>query len=139
VKLTLERLERTPAYTSGRLLIDGAFECWVLEDPVREGPKVHGETAIPEGTYAVRITHSHRFGRPMPQIMDVPGFEGIRIHAGNTVEDTEGCLLVGNKRAAATVFESRAAFKALYAKLEDAKDRQEPIILEITHTEEPVA
>jgi heme-degrading monooxygenase HmoA len=135
VKLRLERLDREPAYTSGRLLVDEVFECWVLEDPVREGPKVHGETAIPEGTYAVLLTFSNRFQKVMPQIMDVPGFEGIRIHAGNTVEQTEGCLLVGNKRAGATIIDSRAAYKALFNKLQDAHDRQEPITIEVMHAE----
>jgi hypothetical protein len=59
--------------------------------------KVKGESAIPKGTYTVRFTYSPRFKKNMWQIIDVPGFDGIRIHAGNTADDTEGCILVGTR------------------------------------------
>ena len=135
MKLRLERLERTPEYTIGRLFVDGVFECWTLEDPVREGPKVPGSTAIPEGTFVLLLDFSHRFQKVMPHVLDVPGFAGIRIHAGNTVADTEGCVLVGKELAVPRVQRRRDAFKALMVKQTDASERQEHTTLEVTHKE----
>ena len=134
--LRLERPELHPAYTVGRLYVDGNSECWVLEDTVRpEGEKVAGATAIPFGTYAVILDHSQRFGRTMPHILDVPNFEGVRIHAGNTVADTSGCLLVGMARAGASVFHSRLAFDELMKKLIAAKAFGDTITLETVRKE----
>lgn len=130
--LRLERQELAPAYTMGRLYVDDAPECWVLEDPVREGPKVAGETAIPFGTYEVTVTFSNRFQKPLPLLKDVPGFEGVRIHPGNTVHDTRGCLLVGMDRVGPTVQRSRQAFLALFAKLQLAREGGEPITIHVT-------
>ena len=135
MKLRLERIECVPAYTMGQLYVDGAFECWVLEDPVREGPKVAGETAIPFGSYEVGITFSSRFKKMLPILRNVPGFEGVRIHAGNTVHDTHGCLLVGCDRVGATVQRSRQAFLSLMPKLETAHGDGEEIMLDIVRGE----
>lgn len=136
MKLRLERLEQWPAYTMGLLYVDGAHECWVLEDPVRpDGEKVPGNTAIPAGTYRVVVDMSQRFKKIMPRLLDVPGFEGVRIHSGNTVEDTQGCLLVGMVRAGASVMRSRDAYMALLPKLVDAQDRGDDITIEIVPAE----
>jgi hypothetical protein len=70
------------------------------------------------GTYAVRLTMSPRFGRILPLLIDVPGFDGVRIHPGNTAADTEGCLLVGTGRTEDTITGSRDAFNALMLRLE---------------------
>jgi hypothetical protein len=125
--MTLERLQIDKDVTIGALSIDGHFECWTLEDPVREVPgkpvtdwKIKGKTAIPYGTYAVQITYSQRFGRPLPLLIAVPGFTAIRIHAGNTVLDTEGCPLVGTDRHARTLGRSRMALDALIPKIDRA-------------------
>jgi hypothetical protein len=98
----LVRRSDFPTCTADKIQVNGAPFCFGLEDPVREVEgqsveswKIAGDTAIPFGTYAVEITYSNRFKRDMPQVMCVPGFEGIRIHGGNTTADTEGCLLVG--------------------------------------------
>lgn len=94
--LKLTRREFHPEKTIGDLSIDGFLYCNTLEDTVRPpGVKIPGQTAIPAGRYEVRLTYSQRFKQVMPQLMNVPGFDGIRIHSGNTDKDTAGCLLVG--------------------------------------------
>lgn len=90
-----------------------------LEDAVREGPKIPGETAIPVGRYRLVISQSVRFGRRMPEVLDVPGFTGIRIHAGNTDGNTEGCILVGTTVIGDDfIAESAVAFGKFFARLE---------------------
>ena len=126
------RLKRRPSLahcTLGDLYIDGEWQCVTLEDRVREIPgvpvdkwKVPGETAIPSGTYAVFINDSPRFGRPLPMLLNVPGFTGVRIHPGNTAKDTEGCILVGKKVVGESIVESRIAFGELFEKIQDAID-----------------
>jgi hypothetical protein len=139
------RLVREPSFagaTLGVLFVDGRFECFVLEDVIREcaGPvaswKVPGKTAIPSGRYRVIITQSARFRRRLPLLVGVPGFTGIRIHPGNTIEDTEGCLLPGRFRAAQRVGDSRLAFEALFLKIDQAAARGEAIWIDV---ENPVA
>lgn len=109
--------------TLGSLYIDGSWFCFTLEDPVRDlGPdgkgKIPGETAIPAGNYKVAIDQSTRFNRLMPHILDVPFFEGVRIHSGNTASDTEGCVLVGMQKIdESTIGQSRIAFEALMDRL----------------------
>ena len=130
MNLELKRIAFAPKSTLGALYVDGRFECWILEDFVRpEGAaKVPGATAIPAGVYEVKITHSPRFGRPLPLVVGVPGFEGIRIHAGNTHRDTEGCLLPGTSAARGPsgefeVVASFSALNALHAKIFSAPGR----------------
>lgn len=77
--------------------------------------KIDERTAIPVGEYGVIITHSPRFHTTLPLLLDVRGFTGIRIHAGNTAEDTEGCLVTGLREAPDRVDESRAAMTAIRA------------------------
>lgn len=123
--LELKRMIYTPTTTLGVLRVDGAHECFVCEDFVRRAgePKVPGRTAIPPGSYDVAISFSPRFKRDLPLVSPVPGFTGIRIHAGNSADDTEGCLLPGEQlRYDANgvpdgVLRSRVAFDRLFAKL----------------------
>lgn len=131
MKLTLHRLWPDAACTIGRLSVDGAPECYTLEDVVRAGPKVFGQTAIPAGTYGVIVTHSPHFGRDLPLLVNVPGFEGVRIHPGNTAADTEGCILVGMDRAADSIGRSRLAFDALFPKIVAALARGELVSIEV--------
>ena len=118
MNLTLRRLDFTPTRTIGALYVDGQWECHTLEDVTREpGVKVPGQTAIPPGRYEVLITRSRRFDEDLPLLVNVPLFEGIRIHAGNTASDTEGCILVGQGRQADMITMSRRALIALMPKL----------------------
>lgn len=124
------RLVREPSRngaTFGVLFVDGRFECFTLEDEVREVAqqpvsawKVAKQTAIPAGRYRIIVTPSVRFHRPLPLLVDVPGFSGVRIHPGNTTADTEGCLLVGLDRDGDRVLRSRLAFERLFPQLEQA-------------------
>lgn len=122
MNLVLTREPSLDGATIGQLTIGGQIGrlCWTLEDQVRplEEPKVAGETAIPIGRYRVAINWSQRFKRRMPILYEVPGFEGIRIHWGNTQADTEGCILVGQDREKQAIYKSKAAFDALYDRLE---------------------
>lgn len=119
MKLRLERAPSQHGATIGELTVDGAFECYTVEDVVRP-VKIKGETAIPAGTYNVVITPSQRFKRDLPLLENVPGFDGIRIHPGNSSADTEGCILPGRTRTDRTVGESKVAFNALYGKIQQA-------------------
>lgn len=75
-----------------------SFEGFAVEDNVRApGVKVQDETAIPAGSYKMKISKSPKFGRLLPEILDVPGFSGIRIHNGNTAADSSGCLIIGSR------------------------------------------
>lgn len=115
--------------TPGRLFVGDHFECFTLEDEIREQDgvkvadwKIVNHTAIPSGTYRVIITKSNRFQRLLPELMNVPGFAGIRIHPGNVAADTSGCLLVGRIREEDSIRESKLAFEALFAQLEQATE-----------------
>ena len=98
------------------------YECYTLEDVVRKGAKVNGQTAIPTGTYNIIINHSNRFNRDLPLLEKVPNFTGVRIHAGNTSAHTEGCILVGTTWSGKDfIGNSRVAFNKLFDKLKKAK------------------
>jgi len=103
VEILLQRYAGRTA-TVGDLFVNGELECRTLEDPVRERLgvpvalwKVAGDTAIPKGRYRVTLEHSPNFGPDTLTIHEVPGFTDIRSHAGNTVGDTRGCPLVGQR------------------------------------------
>jgi hypothetical protein len=119
--ITIKRLHRTETSTIGELLVDGVFECFTLEDTERE-VKIKGETAIKEGKYKVIINKSNRFKRLLPLLLNVPEFEGVRIHSGNTNHDTEGCILVGQTKSKNFIGKSRKAFDALFKKMQAAEE-----------------
>lgn len=110
MKLILQRTVLVDGHTPGALTVDGEHFAWSMEDTVREElgadgayywrrrMKRAGHTAIPSGRYEVVLSHSARFGRLLPLLLGVPDFVGIRIHAGNTAADTEGCILLGRTR-----------------------------------------
>ncbi len=137
MEITLRREIFTENSTTGSLSINGKFECFVLEDKDRglnscmsleeiNKKKVHGKTAIPYGKYKVVVTKSQRFSLAakrdiyLPLVMNVPGYEGIRMHTGNTAIDTEGCLLPGKERHSDKVLFSTDAFKQLNNKINEA-------------------
>lgn len=136
--IEVRREEMLPLCTIGKLYIDGKYECYTLEDVVREVSgqpvprwKIPGKTAIPAGSYPLQVTLSNRFKRMLPLLVGVPGFEGVRIHPGNTDADTEGCILVGSTRLVNAIGGSRIAFQALFQKIQQALDRKETITITI--------
>lgn len=144
MKLTLKRIALRPTYTIGRLFIDGERFCDTIEDRVRDltqEAKVSGETAIPYGEYAVTLkVQSPRFKSKknykfckgfLPRLVDVPQFEGVLIHIGNTAADSAGCILVGENKVVGKVINSTATFTRLYDVLKQASDRGENITIEI--------
>lgn len=118
MEIKVTRKEFTKNSTIGEMSIDGEFFCHTLEDEVRD-IKVFGETAIPYGRYKVIINMSNRFKREMPLLIDVPLFEGIRIHNGNTDADTHGCILVGLTKSKDFIGMSKVAFQKLMERLKD--------------------
>jgi hypothetical protein len=137
MRLTLNRKEFTDKSTIGELFIEGKFECFVLEDRDRKletagaKAKVYGETAISKGSYSIIISWSNRFKQLMPLLLNVPYFEGIRIHKGNVPEHSHGCLLVGNTKAKDSIGGSAIAYDRLFKKL-SAAAKKEKIVIEIT-------
>jgi hypothetical protein len=142
MELYLKRDTFTDISTTGKLLIDGQFECFILEDkdrgltdsmPLAEivATKVYGKTAIPYGRYEIDWTMSARFKVFMPILLNVKGYSGIRIHKGNSEIDSLGCLLCGRKRANNVITESTAATNLLYTKIQTAKSRREKIFITI--------
>lgn len=119
--ITVKRIHKTENSVIGELLVDGVFECFTLED-VERLVKIKGETAIPKGTYKVIINKSNRFKRLLPLLLNVPNFEGVRIHSGNTNHNTEGCILVGQTRSKDYIGQSRKAFDKLFKKMQKAED-----------------
>ena len=128
--LKLLPFTKTEKSTISKLYVDDVFECYILEDTIR-AVKVHGETAIPSGTYNVVITMSNRFKKPLPLLENVPNFSGIRIHSGNTSADSDGCLLTGTTVAKDFVGNSRIAFNKLFAKIKKALDAKEKVTIHI--------
>jgi len=132
MKIEVKRTSFNETNTLGKMSIDGVHFCYTVEDKVRDyndgdledkgEEKVYGETAIPKGDYKVILSMSNRFKRILPEIQNVKGFAGIRIHNGNTALDSHGCLIVGYKQSKEGVYESRKATEDLIKKLTGVKD-----------------
>mgnify|MGYP001777784422 CR=1 FL=1 len=123
MEVTLTRIAKRETYTIGRLAINGTYFCDTLEPTWRDigvgrpGRKVMGRTAIPEGRYPLVVTFSPRFKRWLPLLLNVPQFSGIRIHSGNTADDTEGCILPGLNTSRGRVTDSYLWERRLVAEL----------------------
>jgi hypothetical protein len=151
-ELVLVRIAKMSNYTIGRLYVkletpvskcvdgemvseDKRYLCDTLEPKrrnLKKEKKVAGRTAIPEGRYRVMITKSYRFQRWLPLLLDVPGFSGIRIHAGNYPADTQGCILPGYNRKKGMVVNSRAALQQLMFEITAAQERGEQVWITIS-------
>lgn len=153
MRIRVERRWRKDTYTIGRVFVDGVLFCNSLEDKDRglkqsdninsiRSRKVYGETAIPIGVYVVDMeTVSPKYaavayyqqlcGGRMPRLKNVPGYEGVLIHPGNTALDTLGCILVGRNTKVGQLTNSRDTFRALYNKMQVAHKAGEEITIEI--------
>lgn len=122
MELELKRRIFTSESTIGELFIDGQYQCFILEDITRPATeaKVYGKTAIPYGRYEVIISYSNRFKKLTPRLLNVPQFEGILIHPGNTSANTDGCLLPGETKAKDFVGNSKIAYDKLFKRLQAA-------------------
>lgn len=122
--------------TFGKMFIDGKYFGETLEDTDRElesgGEKVYGQTAIPRGRYEMIITPSRHFKREMPEVLNVPGFEGVRIHGGNTEADTLGCPLLGQVRTDVGVANCTGINERFLLTLQAALQRGEEVWLQIS-------
>lgn len=136
MRLTLDRIYKGKDYTIGKLYIDGVYFCDTLEDTVRNLPeeeKIYSQTAIPAGTYRITLNvvspkYSKRksydwCGGRLPRLLNVPFFDGILIHAGNTAKDSAGCILVGENKEKGKVLNSMATLKRLYKVLKEAEEQ----------------
>lgn len=134
MKLVLQRIYTGADYTIGRLTVDGMRFCDTLEDPVRDltkEKKIAGNTAIPAGTYEIVVNVSPKFKRLLPRLLNVPHFDGVLIHRGNTAADTAGCILVGENKSKGMVLNSTPYEKRLVEMTLEAQSRCEDITIEI--------
>lgn len=143
MKILVKRIAKLPTYTIGRMYIDNQYICDTIEDtdhnltqtmPLSEikKKKVYGETAIPTGTYKVVMNvispkfknrvWAKPYGGKLPRLLDVPGYDGVLIHVGNTVQDSLGCILVGENKVKGKVINSTITFNKVMSILLKAKD-----------------
>lgn len=131
INIRVERVELADTYTRGKLYLDGEYFCDTIEDKYRDlnvEEKVYGQTCIPYGKYNVIINHSPKYGKLMPRLLEVPHFEGILIHSGNSAKDSAGCLLVGEYTGNGIVINSRKTFNDLFNRLIVCNDIEIEII-----------
>lgn len=139
MEILLKRIAKKDTYTIGKFYIDGVYQCDTLEDKDRglskdmplediKKNKVYGKTAIPVGKYQVVWTYSNKFKKSLPLLLNVPGFEGIRIHSGNTDADTYGCPLLGENKVVGKVINSRAVCERVLPKIKAACDKEKVYI-----------
>ena len=143
MEVLIDRAWKKDSYTISRLYVNGElFGCNTLEDADRglrqdmqleeiKKKKVYGQTAIPRGSYECVYTYSNRFKKMLPLLKDVPGFDGIRIHSGNSAKDTDGCILVGLNLKKGMVLNSREWTNKLVSKMKEAWNRKERVIIVI--------
>lgn len=139
--VTIDRKWKKDGYTISRLYVNGElFGCNTLEDtdrglrqdmPLEEikKKKVYGETAIPSGSYECVYTFSNRFKKMLPLLKNVPGFDGIRIHSGNSAKDTLGCILVGKNDKKGWISDSRNWTSKLITKMQEAWNKKEKVTI----------
>lgn len=142
MKVKVERKYKKESYSIGILYINGEKFCNTLEDKDRgltdkmteaeiKKIKVYGETAIPTGTYKVEMTYSQKYKKIMPELKNVKGYSGIRIHSGNTAKDSLGCLLLGENKEVGKVVNSRVTCDKFYSKVNEAIKKGEEVTITI--------
>ena len=138
LKLKLVRGKGNAKSVEGKLYINEVFECFTVEDADRRlengGTKIQDKTAIPRGIYEVKWTHSNHFNKDMPELLNVPQFEGVRIHAGNSDKDTEGCIIVGAVNEVEGddwISASKVAVDRLYPKIKAAVLSGKKVTMEV--------
>jgi hypothetical protein len=138
LNILLQRNKSANGATISTVYVDGKLFCFACEDEVREVPgvpvekwKIKGITAIPTGRYKVIINMSYRFKKIMPLLLNVPGFDGIRIHPGNTSLDTDGCILPGMKAGRSSVSDSRRAYEKLFTVISETIKQDGDVFIEI--------
>ena len=141
MKLTLKRIAKKDTYTVGKLYIDGVYFCDTIEDKDRglyqkqdiqelKKIKVPSKTAIPTGIYKISLSivspkystkkiYQEICKGKVPRLLNVPGYEGVLIHIGNTAEDSAGCILVGQNKVVGKVINSTETFRKLYNKIKE--------------------
>ena len=143
MEIKLIRKYRNNNYCIDKLYINGAYFSDALEDPDRgltnemslkeiKGIKVKGNTCIPYGTYNVTITYSPKFKKNLPLVNNVKGFDGIRIHSGNTPADTSGCILPGFNKVKGKVINSKDTTERLISLINASLSKGEKVTLIIT-------
>ena len=142
MEILVKREYKKKDYTIGKMYIDGEYFCDTLEDTDRgltqvmslaeiKEVKEYGNTAIPTGKYPIAYTYSPRFKKHLPLLLQVPAFEGVRIHSGNTHKDTEGCILLGENKAVGKVLNSRKTMDEFLRILKPAIEACEDIWITI--------
>ena len=142
MEILVKRLHKKADYTIGKIYINGEYFCDTLEDTDRgltqimtlseiKEVKEYGRTAIPTGRYPIAYTYSPRFKKHLPLLLQVPAFEGVRIHSGNTHKDTEGCILLGENKAVGKVLNSRKTMDEFLRILKPAIEACEDIWIKI--------
>jgi hypothetical protein len=137
MKLTLVRRWFGPHKTISKLYVNGLFRYYVLEDLVRDTgeAKVYGQTAIPYGKYPVSVSHSPKLGRELPMVENVPGFTGIRIHAGVDEKWTAGCLLISRKIEGGKLVLDRQAEAEITDIIKNALHYRQPVTLTVINSQ----
>lgn len=133
MNIKVQRHFQGETYTIGALSVDGTYLCDTLEDKVRKvgEPKIYGRTAIPAGKYKVMLWASPKFKRWLPKLVNVPGFDGILMHRGNTDIDTSGCILVGENKIKGKVINSTVYELKLVEMCRNAYKKREEIWIEV--------
>ncbi len=130
MEIIITRIAKKADYTIGVMKINGRKVCDTLEPHCidwSKDKKVKGKTAIPEGRYRVKMSMSRKFGKHMPYLMDVPNFNGVMIHQGNTPKNTQGCIIVGYNTIRGLVLKSRQAMEKIEEYLDTAAETKQEI------------
>ena len=122
MKIEIKRDIKGNTYTAGKMYVDGRHFADTLEPRTIDWSKEEktlGKTAIPEGTYKVKMRYSTKFKTQMPYVQNVPHFDGIMLHVGNSVRDTRGCILIGTRTYPSVLTHSRNAVNRLIQLIEE--------------------